>query len=159
MSYIGSGPGRSLRFASYSDTTGGTSCDSTSETKLSIWSEDFADDIYSLSSGTVTVGQPGLYEIHISLTITGTTANYRYQPWITLKKNGTEIGAFYGGHIRASSQQKGYFMNASYSRLYQLEKDDEIEVFIQRASTISGNATTVANMCNLHFIQLQKTVI
>lgn len=134
--------------AQYTDATGAQSVNATSNVTIPMSTADFEDADYSNTAGVVTVTDAGRYKISSWVTITGTTANYRYTCIMGIYKNGsTLLKEIEGGYIRNAGGSNTTYVAIDYTAV--LAASDTIEIKIKRANTVTGDATTVASQNNL----------
>jgi len=160
MSYIGRTPSTDVKAASFYYTAF-TGVDSTSFITLDSWKLDFAHDIYSVSSGVVTVSESGLYEINTSLGIqdNAETNNYRYTCELEFLKNGTtRIAATSTGYLRRRDGNN--YIAPTLKKTVELNADDTVEVRIKRLNDVSGGAfmATTPSRNNFDFVKLERTL-
>ena len=130
------------KVAVYKAASGSTqNIDATTDTLLDISTASISDTNFSNTSGAITISEAGVYEIHCSVGITGTTTNYRYTGKLTCNLNGVGQAEVQGGYIRATSGSLNSFIDMTH--VLSVSANDVVTFAIKRISTTSGDATTI----------------
>ncbi len=149
----GSG-GASILVASYSDTSGGQSVNSTTATRLTgITNTVIEDSPYSNSSGVITISTTGVYEVYASVGVFGSISNYRYTAELDVRLNNTMVARQRGVYVRNGSGSRDSYINIS--TIINVTAGQTIDFTIRRINTTSGNAVTVADTSRILIKKLQ----
>ena len=149
----GSG-GASILVASYSDTSGGQSVNSTTATRLTgITNTVIEDSPYSNSSGVITISTTGVYEVYASVGVFGSTGNYRYTAELDVRLNNTMVARQRGAYIRNGSGSRDSYVDVS--TIINVTAGQTIDFTIRRVNTTSGNGVTIANTSRILIKKLQ----
>lgn len=134
--------GNTPKVAVYKAASGSTqNIDATTDTVLDISTASISDANFSNTSGAITISEAGIYEIHCSVGITGTTGNYRYTGALTCKLNGVGQAEVQGGYVRATSGSQDSYIDMTH--VLSVSANDVVTFAVKRISTTSGDATTI----------------
>lgn len=140
--------------AVYVDAAGGSSVDSTSDVTIPATTTEIEDSTnYSNTSGVVTVTDAGTYVIKGTISVTATTASYRWTGELSIVKNSsTVVGLIQGGYVRVNGGADETYLHID--KMIALSASDTIELKVKRLSTTTGNGTLVADTSTLQLLKL-----
>lgn len=138
--------------------SGTQGCDSTTLTDITVIENDesYSDSLTTESDGEYTFARAGVYEIHIQLTVSATTNDYRWTSFLrALKNSTTTVAEVEGGYLRGHAGSTA--TNVTMAFTHQFAASDTLKFEIQRLSDTSGNAAIQAEGTNLIIKALKTT--